>query len=143
VSLSHPDRNLVALGVRQPWAELLVAGIKTIEVRSQETNRRGTIYVYATKKVDDTPPAIRAVARHGLHVESLPKGLLVGTVKLVDSRPSKSSDASAACLPRSYLQGRFSWKLQNACRLTEPLAVRFLPYGVWFYPYRRRNQEGQ
>lgn len=141
MSLSHPDRNLVALGVRQPWAELLVAGIKTIEVRSQETNRRGTIYIYSAKKVADIPPARRAGARHGLDVEALPKGLLVGTVELVESRPCKASDGPAACLPRSYLKGRFAWKLQNARKLTEPLAVCFLPYGVWFYPFGRRNQE--
>jgi hypothetical protein len=25
-------------------------------------------------------------------------------------------------------------------RFATPLAVRFLPYGVWFYPFRRRGE---
>lgn len=36
------------LAVRQPWASLIVEGLKTIEVRSKPTNIRGKIAIYAT-----------------------------------------------------------------------------------------------
>ena len=36
-----------ALSIRQPWAELILQGHKTIEVRSQRTNIRERVYIYA------------------------------------------------------------------------------------------------
>ena len=135
----HPDRDMIALGIRQPWAELILRGVKTIEVRSQDTAQRGTIYVYASKKFADIPAADRAVGTHKLDIESLPRGLIVGTVDIVASRPCVPSDSAAACVPRSYLTSQFAWELANATRFAEPMTVRFLPYGVWFYPWKRRN----
>ena len=139
----HPNRDMIALGIRQPWAELILRGVKTIEIRSQDTAQRGTIYVYAAKKFADIPAADRAVETHKLDVESLPRGLIVGTVDIVASRPCQPSDSNAACVPRSYLTGQFAWELANATLFEEPMTVRFLPYGVWFYPWKRRKSESQ
>lgn len=138
---SHPDPNLIALGIRQPWAELILRGIKTVEVRSQNTDIRGPIYVYAAKKPADLPAAQTAARKYKLDVESLPRGVLVGTVEIVDSVPCQAGDTTAACVPKSYLKNRFGWKLENPQRLAEPLTVRFLPYGLWFYPFKRRNSD--
>jgi hypothetical protein len=137
--VAAPDPDLLALGIRQPWAELILRGIKTIEVRSQGTAQRGTIYVYASKQVSDLPAARAAVKSYDLDLDALPKGVVVGTVEIVDSAPCQPSDTVAACLPRNLLAGRYSWKLRNAQRLDKPLPVRFLPYGIWFYPFRRRG----
>lgn len=38
------------LAVRQPWASLIVEGLKTIEVRSRPTNIRGKVAIYASTK---------------------------------------------------------------------------------------------
>jgi len=35
------------LAVRQPWASLIIEGLKTIEVRSRNTNIRGPVAIYA------------------------------------------------------------------------------------------------
>jgi hypothetical protein len=139
----HPDRDMIALGIRQPWAELILRGVKTIEVRSQDTAQRGPIYVYASKKFADVPAADRAVKTHKLDVESLPRGLVLGTVDIVASRTCQPGDSEEACVPRSYLTGHFAWELANATRFEEPMTVRFLPYGVWFYPWKRRNSRSQ
>lgn len=139
----HPDKDLIALGVQQPWVELILRGTKTIEVRSQNTRQRGTIYVYASKRASTHPAANEAVQSHALDIDALPKGLIVGTVELVDSRPCRHDDAEHACLPQSSLDGHFAWRLENPERFREPLTVRFLPYGVWFYPYQRRNAHSQ
>lgn len=136
---AHQNEDLIALGVRQPWAELIIRGVKTIEVRSLGTVRRGTIYVYAAKKLAEGPAVTAAAERHALDLESLPRGVLVGKVEIVDSIPCKPSDTIAACIPKDLLVDRIGWKLENPERLPTPLPVRFLPYGVWFYPYRRRN----
>lgn len=133
------DRDRIALGVRQPWAELIVRGIKRVEVRSSGTRVRGTIYVYASRRASELPDAARAAALHGLNVDALPRGVIVGTVELVESRLAVPEDAEAACVGPGLLDGRFAWRLSNAERFEEPLPVRFLPYGVWFYPFRRKG----
>lgn len=133
------DRSLPALGVRQPWAELILRGIKTIEVRVVPTQVRGPIYVYASRKAGDGEIVEGAAGRHGLDVGSLPRGVLVGTVELVDCRLCTAADAAASCVPTDALHGRYGWQLVNPRRLAEPLKPRFLPYGIWFYPFVRRN----
>ena len=143
--MSEPaiDRERIALGIRQPWAELILQGIKTVEVRSTGTLQRGTIYVYASKKLAENSFAEEAIRQHGLEIDSLPRGVLVGTVDLIGCQPANEDDETAACVPAEYLDGRFAWRLQNPVRLEKPLTPRFLPYGVWFYPFRRRNAESE
>ena len=136
----HVDRDLIALGIRQPWSELILRGIKTVEVRTQDTNVRGPVYVYASKKFADIEPADAAIQEHGREAEALPTGGIVGMVDIIDSKPCRASDAAASCVPKSYLKGRFGWSLANPVRFEDPLNVRFLPYGVWFYPFKRRGK---
>ncbi len=137
----HPDKSLIALGVRQPWAELIVRGVKTIEVRTVGTNHRGPIYVYASKKLSDHPAALVAAREHDIDLDSLPRGLIVGTVEIEESGPIAAADVPRTCLAAEHLTGRhyIGWRLRSAARLPKPLAVRFLPYGVWFYPFQRRG----
>jgi hypothetical protein len=135
----HPDPELIALGVQQPWAELILRGVKTIEVRSQPTQIRGTIYLYTSKRTSTFDFAQTAIDANGIDVNALPKGLLVGTVDILDSRPCTGKDAAGSCVPAELLKQRQAWVLGNPQRLAQPLEVRFLPYGVWFYPFRRRE----
>jgi len=139
----HPDPDLLALGIRQPWAELILRGVKTVEVRSQDTNVRGPIYVYASKKFADIAPADSAIKTHGLDRETLTTGMIVGTVEIIDSRPCRKTDAAGSCIPASYLKGRHGWMLANPVPFDEPIKVRFLPYGIWFYPFKRRKSSRQ
>jgi hypothetical protein len=132
---------MIALGVRQPWAELILRGIKTIEVRSTKTSIRGPIYIYASKKFADIPAAETAERKYDLNPDALPKGVVVGTVEIVDCTLCKAKDASAACVPRQILKKQFAWHLEHATRLEKPMTVRLLPYGVWFYPWKRRNSK--
>jgi hypothetical protein len=46
-----------ALSVKQPWAALLAAGRKTIEVRSWATRFRGPVLIHAAKVPDPRPEA--------------------------------------------------------------------------------------
>lgn len=135
----HPDPHLPALGIRQPWAELILRGIKTIEVRSQDTARRGPIYVYSSKKTDNRPAARLATEKFDLDLTALPTGVVVGVVTIADSRPTCADDEIASCVPADILEGCFGWHLRGPLRFAKPLDVTFLPYGVWFYPWRRKN----
>jgi hypothetical protein len=60
----------VALSLKQPWAALLAAGRKTIEVRKWSTPRRGTVLIHASRVPDPrdyawslVPPELSEAAR--------------------------------------------------------------------------------
>jgi hypothetical protein len=137
-----PDPDRIALGVRQPWAELILRGVKTIEVRSQDTRQRGTIYLYASKKVSELPAARRAAEQFDLDLDLLPRGLVVGTIEILRTAATTADDAAAACVPAELLTGQFGWHLDRPFRFPQPLTVDYLPYGVWFYPWKRRTPHG-
>lgn len=135
------DPERLALGIQQPWAELILRGIKTLEIRSLNTQVRGRIYLYASRRLSALPESRVAAEQHHIELDGLPKGLLVGSVELVESRPAVPDDANSACLSPELLIERHAWRFSQPERLPQPLPVRFLPYGVWFYPFRRRNQQ--
>lgn len=107
-----------ALSVRQPWAQLIADGEKTVEVRSRDTRHRGPLAIHASAKPDT-----------GMAAEC--KGLLFGVVvcivDVVDSRPLTLADVDPALLPddwtRSECDGLFAWVLANP-RLVEPVAAK-------------------
>ena len=137
--MEHPNEKIPALGVHQPWAELILRGVKTLEIRSAATRMRGVVFLYASRRLSSLPEAQRAMAEQGLVTADLVVGHLVGTVEIVGSRPFMSEDAVAACVSAEGRESLQAWVLANPQRLPEPLWPRFLPYGVWFYPFRRRQ----
>ena len=107
--------QLRALSIRQPWAEQILRGEKTVEYRSRPTNIRGEVYIYASLANPD--PGEDGDA-------DLPRGLVVGTVEIT------------GC---SGMEGEYEWELQNPKRLVEPVAPREHPQPVWFYPFGQPN----
>ncbi|MDQ3330319.1 MAG: ASCH domain-containing protein [Planctomycetota bacterium] len=136
----HPNPAQIALAVQHPWAELIVRGVKTLEIRSTNAKFRGPIYIYASRKQSDLPDAALAAARFGIDVSSLPTGVILGEAELTESRPALPDDATAACVRPDLLMNRFAWRFERPNRFEEPLPVRFLPYGIWFYPFGRKTE---
>ena len=89
----------------------------------------------------DLPAAETMLRRHAIDREDLTLSRLVGTVEIVGCRPCTAVDAEAACVPAELLVGKQAWCLANPVRLEEPLQPRFVPYGVWFYPFKRRHAD--
>ncbi|MGL6074616.1 MAG: hypothetical protein ACRC8S_10690 [Fimbriiglobus sp.] len=46
-----------AISVKQPWAALLAMGVKSVEVRTWGTTRRGPLLIHASKIPDERPEA--------------------------------------------------------------------------------------
>jgi hypothetical protein len=70
-----------AISIRQPWVELILRGEKKEEYRSRPTTIRERVYLYASTKPADWPPAWHKLkASPG----DFPTGRIVGTVKIVD-----------------------------------------------------------
>jgi len=133
------DVDRVALGIRQPWVELILRGFKTCEVRSRPVALRGRIYLYSSRSWSTHSSAIQAMSTYGVSPEGSPTGMLVGSVDIVDCRAAESGDAARACVPEELLEGQYVWCLANAERLAVPQPVHYLPFGVWFYPYQRKR----
>lgn len=80
-----------ALSVKQPWAALLAAGIKTIEVRRWPTARRGRILIHAARVPDERRQAWEHVPKEWLETAQLLGGI-VGVGELIDCRAYRTSD---------------------------------------------------
>src|SRR5262245_45042997 len=106
-----------ALSVRQPFAELILRGIKKIEYRSIATHKRERVYIYASKApVDDS----RSWAKVKLEPGDLPTGILVGTVEIVGCDGER---------------GDYRWKLARPKRLKKPIKPKRMPQPVFFSPF--------
>jgi len=93
-----------ALSVKQPWANLIVAGQKIIETRTWATDYRGPILI-----VSSMSPKIA------------PAGFALAIADLVECRPmTRQDEAAARCVvyPNAY-----SWVLRNI-RQIHPFPVR-------------------
>ncbi len=60
-----------ALSIRQPWAELILLGHKTIEVRSQRTNIRERVHIYAGRNRIEAEEEARIADQFGIDVDGL------------------------------------------------------------------------
>ena len=76
----------LALSLKQPWATLLVWGIKSIEVRAWPTGVRGRVLIHAARVPDErpegwwlVPPELEQAAQLG--------GGIIGAADLVNCQP--------------------------------------------------------
>lgn len=90
-----------ALSVKQPWAALLVGGVKAVEVRSWPTDRRGPVLIHAARVPDERPhgwaalpPRLRPLAER--------TGGLIGVAELVGCVPYDTLEAFAADAHRHH-----------------------------------------
>jgi hypothetical protein len=75
--------EMYALSLKQPWATLLVHGLKTIEVRKWPTARRGRILIHAAKVSDARSQGWAKVPLH-LIKEAQLKGGIIGSANLIE-----------------------------------------------------------
>ncbi|MFH1585513.1 MAG: ASCH domain-containing protein [archaeon] len=74
-----------ALSIKQPWAELILQGMKKIEIRKWNTKFRGEFLIHASKKPDED-----AMRKFGF--KELPCGFIICKAKLVDVKKYNNSD---------------------------------------------------
>src|SRR4051812_25832874 len=80
-----------ALSVKQPWAALIMHGLKSIEIRSWPTARRGRIYIHAARVSDDRVHGWELVKGAIGETAQLTGGLL-GTVEITDCLPYRTQE---------------------------------------------------
>ena len=135
-----------ALSVRQPWAELILRGVKTIEYRSRPTRIVGErFYLYAAKGPFDSLRSLRAgkkawsrdlampgdgppgwmweLAEQLVLGGGLPTGVIVGSAVI------ERVTAPAAG------RGLYHWHLADVERMAAPRRPVGHPQPVWFWPF--------
>ena len=99
-----------AISLRQPFANMIAEGVKTIETRKWTTSHRGRLAICASKS---KKPYL------GLHPEP-PYGAIVAVVTLVDCFPMSQDDEEAACC--AWNEEAWAWHLENIVRV-KPVPV--------------------
>lgn len=122
---------MMALGIRQPWASLILKCGKDVENRSWPTRFRGRILIHAAKgmtrdehedAIDFAVRAIRAgspdgtahtttLRELGFAFEDLPRGGIIGSVEIVDCVKASSS---------AWFMGEYGFMLRDP----QPLPFR-------------------
>lgn len=93
-----------ALSLKQPWANLVASGEKTIETRRWRTPYRGLVAICSSMQ----PPIA-------------PAGYWIATARIVDCRPMRIGDEPAAkCF---IYPGAFAWVMEDIAKVT-PVRVR-------------------
>lgn len=130
------------ISMHQPWASLLVAGIKTVEGRSWSTTYRGPLWIASTVKKCDTAAADRARLEYATYTgstegfpTSFPSASLLG---LVDVRNCLARDEWQRCVQRGDLKDErndssFLFVCDCPRQLTIPLPVRGM-HRIWSLP---------
>lgn len=117
-----------ALTVRQPYAGLIAAGVKTIELRTWSTAYRGPLLICAGKKPSGAESPFPLLER------DLAPGVALVVVTLKDVRPYVASDAPQTGVSEDRLVDRagFAWVLEDPQRV-EQFEVRGMP-GLFSVP---------
>ena len=151
------DGGVKALTLHQPWASLLVAGIKRNETRSWATSHRGPLAIHAAKlsasdllrRIGDDEYVRLGKLCHlmGLGwIPGLPRGCIVGTVDVVDCLPI-GLDWTGRCRALldgkgnelvddreeslgDYTPGRYAWVGAHHKALSEPITCQGRQ-GLW------------
>ena len=118
-----------ALSIRQPYAELILRGIKKIEYRSRSTKIiRERFYIYVPAKDGEPEAWIQLEADPEKRVQlgiDLPTGVIVGTATI---------DRCIFC-PANGHPRKFEWHLGAVARLDEPIKPVRKPQPAWFRPF--------
>jgi hypothetical protein len=129
-----------ALSIRQPYAELILRGLKTIEYRSRVTHIIGErFHIYAAKRKwpaspqrwavtradniivpRETPPAWMRELVEEFILDELPMGMIVGSAII-----EKCTGGA----------GAYEWHLKDVERLAQPREPKNHPQPAWFNPF--------
>jgi hypothetical protein len=112
------------LSLRQPYAELVVSGRKTIELRKWNTTFRGEFLIHASKAINK-----EACKSCNIDIPSLITGAIVGSavlydVKLYQSKEEFIADQSKHFAVATYSDRKYGFLLADAKRFDKPIPMK-------------------
>lgn len=122
------------LSLLQPWASLVVMGVKQIETRSWNTNHRGVLLIHASKgKAGSIFASEYPFKKHILDFSKIPFGAIIGQVTLIDVIRTEElgmTDERINTLTLEekafgdYSSGRYAWMFEDAVTFPEYFSAR-------------------
>ncbi len=102
------------LSVSQPFADLIIKGKKTIELRRWNTTFRGEFLIHSPKKIK-----LKDCKRLGINPKNLVKGAIVGKaeiydVKKYDSKSQIIKDSKKHFASKSFQNNKYGFLIKNA-----------------------------
>ena len=129
-----------ALTVKQPWASLIVTGVKDIENRTWKTNFRGRLLIHAGKHIPfkEIDLLVRQRGISCWQEGTYPEGAIIGSVEIVGCVinhssiwAEKSNDYSPAYpngVPAIYGNKKYppiyNWVLANPIMFEKPIPAK-------------------
>ena len=138
---------MVALSIRQPWAELILRGVKTVEFRSRPTRIVGErFWIYASKGKATKPPSDGATKGKiwsrdlGIPQDALPEWMIELAEKLILDKLPTGVIVGSAVIERVTQEGerRYQWHLRDVERAAELRWPARHPQPVCFKPFYRK-----
>jgi len=103
-----------ALSLKQPYAELILQGRKTIELRKWNTKFRGEFFIHASKSIDKE-------AMKKFNFSELPIGAILGKAELIEVKKYSNEIEHQADKDKhlaSAIWGNYGFVLKNPIRIT-------------------------
>ncbi len=112
------------LSLRQPYAELIVSGRKTIELRKWNTRYRGEFLIHASKAIYK-----EACKSCDIDIPSLITGAILGSavlydVKLYQSKEEFIADQSKHFATSTYSANKYGFLLSDPKRFDKPIPMK-------------------
>jgi hypothetical protein len=110
-----------ALSLKQPWASLIMIGLKTIETRKWETGYRGDIIICSSLS-DDKDMWNKLGGEIPGPYPYILRGYALGIVELYDIvRMTREYEIKACC---QVYPGAYAWLLRNIRRFLNPHHIK-------------------
>lgn len=118
----HRRKPLKCLSLRQPYADLVVTGRKTIETRKWNTNFRGKFLVHASKIIDKESAALL-----NIDCSKAIKGAAIGLAFLYDVKKYTNNEGFLADKEKHFGVGfskpKYGFLLKGAKKLNKSVPM--------------------
>lgn len=134
-----------AISLLQPWASLMVLGLKEIETRSWQRGYRGELAIHASKRIipfdqvfgylsfdQRTFLMVRFCEKYGDY-SKLPTGSILAITDLLDIVPVERVRDNLSWIEKAcgdYSDKRFAWMTKNIKELEVPVPIKG-QLGLW------------
>lgn len=121
-------KEIKAISVIQPWADVIIHHGKNVENRQKNSHHRGYVAIYASKTKNpngfDDPKSL-----YGIKVkkEDATYGSIIGFAKMVDVITKKEVTRKT----QKFFEGKFGYVLEDIIKLKEPVKIEKGERGVW------------
>ncbi len=124
------------LSIREPYASLILSGVKKIETRSWKTNYRGELYIHASLGKSSPSPEVMKLVLYTNPGYILCKAKLVDCIYMTNEYVEQmKKDNPTEYLCGDYQEGRYAWVLDDV-EPVQPILVKG-HLGIWNYDEKK------